>query len=90
MAGLIAQNLANETLEGGKRVKKKAKGLAAPFAQMTKDARFEGTFEVLVPVPDRVRPHRVALQFDSQSAAESWIHSPDGEDAIQLILSENR
>ena len=65
---------------------KKKKGLPPPYAQATKDTRFEGTFEVLVPVPDRVRPHRVAMQFDSQQAAESWIHSPDGEDAIAAIL----
>lgn len=65
---------------------KKKKGLPPPYAQLTKDARYEGTFEVLVPVPERVRPHRVALQFDSQAAAESWIHSPDGEDAIAEIL----
>jgi hypothetical protein len=67
---------------------KKKKGLNPPFAQLTKDARFEGTFEVLVPVPDRVRPQRVALQFDSQASAESWIHSPDGEDAIAAIMKE--
>ncbi len=67
---------------------KKKKGLPPPYAQPTKDARFEGTFEVLVPVPDRVRPHRVALQFDSQAAADSWIHSPDGEDAIAAIMKE--
>jgi antibiotic biosynthesis monooxygenase (ABM) superfamily enzyme len=39
-------------------------------------------------VPDRVRPHRVPLQFDSQASAESWIHSPDGEDAIAEIMKE--
>jgi hypothetical protein len=67
---------------------KKKKGLNLPYAQASKDARFEGTFEVLVPVPvpERVRPQRVALQFDSQAAAKSWIHSPDGEDAIAAIL----
>ena len=67
---------------------KKKKGLPPPYAQLTKDARFEGTFEVFVPVPDRVRPQRVSLQFDSQAAAESWIHSPEGEDAIAAILKE--
>lgn len=68
---------------------KKKKGLPPPFAQATKDARFEGTFEVMVPVEGRVRPHRVALQFETQAAAESWIHSPDGEDAIRLIMKES-
>ena len=67
---------------------KKKKGPPPPYAQATKDARFEGTFEVMVPVEGRVRPHRVALQFDSQAAAESWIHSPDGEDAIRAIIKE--
>lgn len=67
---------------------KKKKGLNPPYAEATKDMRFAGTFEVFVPVPDRVKPQRVALQFDSQGAAESWIHSPEGEDAIALILKE--
>jgi hypothetical protein len=71
-----------------RHMKKKAKGLPAPFAAPSKDARFEGTFEVFVPVADRNRPHKVALQFDTLAAAESWIHSPDGEDAIALILRE--
>ena len=67
---------------------KKKKGLPPPYAQLTKDARFEGTFEVFVPVEGRSKPHRVPLQFDTQGAAESWIHSPEGEDAIALILKE--
>jgi hypothetical protein len=67
---------------------KKNKKLPGPYAALTKDVRFEGTYEVFVPVPDRVKAHRVPLQFDSQSAAESWIHSPEGEDAIAEILSQ--
>jgi len=67
--------------------KKKDKGLPPPYAEATKDARFAGTFEVLVPVPDRVRPHRVGMQFETLAKAESWIHSPDGKDAIDEILS---
>jgi hypothetical protein len=67
---------------------KKKKGLASPYAEETKDMRFAGTFEVFVPVPDRVKPQRVPLQFDSKGAAESWIHSPEGEDAIAEILRE--
>jgi hypothetical protein len=67
---------------------KKKKGLAAPYAALTKDARFAGTFEVFVPVPDRVKAHRVPLQFDTEAAAQSWIHSPEGEDAIAQILAE--
>ncbi len=64
---------------------KKKKGLPAAYAEATKDARFAGTFEVLVPVEGRVRPHRVSQQFDSKAAAESWIYSPDGEAQIADI-----
>ena len=66
---------------------KKKKGLAAPFAALTKDIRFEGTYEVFVPVPERTKAHRVPLQFESEAAAQSWIHSPEGEDAIAQILT---
>jgi hypothetical protein len=68
-------------------MKKKDKGLPPPFAEATKDIRFAGTFEVLVPVPDRVRPHRVPLQFETLAKAESWIHSPEGKDSVQEILA---
>jgi hypothetical protein len=67
-------------------MKKKDKGLPPPFAEATKDTRFAGTFEVLIPVPDRVRPYRVPLQFESLAKAESWIHSPEGKDSIEEIL----
>lgn len=67
---------------------KKKKSLPSAYAEATKDMRYEGTFEVFVPVPDRVKAQRVPLQFDSQAAAESWIHSPDGTDAISQILNE--
>lgn len=52
-------------------MKRKDKGLPPPFAEATKDTRFAGTFEVLVPVPDRVKPHRVPLQFETLGKAES-------------------
>jgi hypothetical protein len=65
---------------------KKKKSLPGAYAALTKDSRFEGTFEVLVPVPDRVKPHRAAQQFPTMDAAESWIHSPEGKDAIEEIL----
>jgi hypothetical protein len=65
---------------------KKNKTLPGPYAAATKDTRFAGTFEVLIPAPDRVKPHRVPLQFESQESAESWIHSPDGKDTIAEIL----
>jgi len=67
-------------------MRKKDKGLPPPYAEETRDMRFAGTFEVLVPVPDRVKPQRVPLQFDSLAKAEGWIHSPEGKDAIDEIL----
>lgn len=59
-----------------------------PYAALTKDARFAGTFEVLVPVPGRNKPQRAAQQFATQKAAEDWIHSPDGVDAIDAIFDK--
>ena len=67
---------------------KKKKGLPPAYAEATKDARFAGTFEVFVPVEGRVRPHRVAQQFDSKHAADSWIFSPDGEAQIAEIRAK--
>jgi len=69
---------------------KKKKALPAPYAELTRDARFAGTYEVLVPAPDRVRPHRVPLQFPSKEAAETWIHSAEGKETIREILGEKR
>ncbi|HEY3776816.1 MAG TPA: hypothetical protein VGL35_02030 [Rhizomicrobium sp.] len=66
---------------------KKNKTLPGPYAAPTRDTRFAGTFEVLVPTPDRVKPHRVPLQFDTKESAESWIHSPEGKDTIAEILA---
>jgi len=65
---------------------KRKKSLPGAFAAPTKDTRFAGTFEVMVPVPDRVKPHRVAQQFETLETAEAWIHSPDGKDVIAEIL----
>jgi hypothetical protein len=59
------------------------------YAVLTKDSRFEGTFEVLVPVPDRIKPHRIAQQFATQKAAEDWIHSPEGSEAIDDLLAKS-
>lgn len=61
---------------------KKKKGPPPAYAEATRDQRFAGTFEVLVPVEGRVRPHRVPVQFASLAEAESWIFSPDGEAQI--------
>jgi len=69
-------------------MKKKEFRLPPPYATETKDARLAGTFEVLVPVPERNKPQRVPLQFPTLQAAEAWMHSPDGKDAIAEILKE--
>ena len=66
--------------------KNKTPRLAPPYAAETKDARLAGTFEVLIPVSNRNKPHRVPLQFPSLSAAEGWMHSPEGKDQIAEIL----
>ena len=71
-------------------MKKTKKTLPAPFAALTRDARFAGTYEVLVPVEGRVRPHRVPLQFATLENAESWIHSAEGKDAIGEIVTSER
>lgn len=61
-----------------------------PYAAETKDVRFAGTFEVLIPVAGRNKPQKVPLQFPTLSAAENWIHSPDGKDMIAEILEDAR
>ncbi len=65
-------------------MKKYAKPQA--YAAPTKDNRFAGTFEVLVPVPGRVKPHKLADQFPTQQAAEGWLHSDEGQDAIAHLF----
>jgi len=72
----------------GSMKEKRKNQLQAPYAAETRDARFAGTFEVLVPVPERNKPQKVPLQFPTMSAAENWIHSPDGKDMIADILKE--
>ena len=68
-------------------MKEKRKNQVPPaYAAETKDVRFAGTFEVLVPVPARNKPQKVPLQFPTLSAAENWIHSPEGKDMIADIL----
>ncbi len=69
---------------------KKQKSLPAPFAALTKDTRFAGTYEVLVPVPDRVKPHRVPLQFETLEQAQGWIFSPEGVEMIEDLLGDRR
>ncbi len=60
------------------------------YAVETKDQRFAGTFEVLVPVPDRVKPHRIAGQFPTMQAAEGWLHSDEGQDAIAELFAKEK
>jgi hypothetical protein len=72
----------------GSMKEKRKNRVPAPFAAETKDVRHAGTFEVLVPVPERNKPHKVPLQFPSLSAAENWIHSPEGKETIADILEE--
>lgn len=69
---------------------KKKTSLPGPYAALTKDTRFAGTFEVLVPVPGRVKPHRVPLQFETKESAESWIHSSEGKQTIAGLLNDAR
>ena len=72
----------------GSMKEKRKNQVPQPYAAETKDVRFAGTFEVLVPVPERNKPHKVPLQFDSLKAAEAWLHSPEGKDAIEEILED--
>jgi len=65
---------------------KKNKKLPPPYVAETKDTRFAGTFEVLVPVLGRNKPHRAAGNFPSQHAAEGWLHSDEGRDMVAEIL----
>jgi hypothetical protein len=69
---------------------KKNKKLPGAYVALTKDTRFEGTYEVLVPAPDRVKPHRVPLQFPTEQSAGSWIHSPEGVETIAKLLDSQR
>jgi hypothetical protein len=72
----------------GSMKEKRKNQVPPPCAAETKDVRFAGTFEVLVPVPERNKPQKVPLQFSSLSAAENWMHSPEGKEAIADILDE--
>ena len=69
---------------------KKQKTLPGPYAAPTKDMRFAGTYEVLGPAPDRVKPHRVPLQFASEQEANAWIHSSEGADMVAELLGTRR
>ena len=59
------------------------------FAEATKDTRHAGTWDVMVPVPDRVKPHKVSSNFPTQKAAEDWIHSDEGIETIDDLLDKS-
>ena len=67
---------------------KKNKKLPPAYVAETRDTRFAGTFEVLVPVPNRNKPQRAAGNFPSQHAAEGWLHSDEGKDMVAEILKD--
>lgn len=67
-------------------MKKYAKPQA--YAAPSKDTRVAGTFEVLVPIEGRSKPMRIAQSFDSQQAAEGWLHSDEGQDAIAAVAAD--
>lgn len=67
-------------------MKNKKPKLPPAYAAETKDTRFAGTFEVLVPVEGRNKPHKVPLQFKSLNEAEAWLHSAEGKDIVAGIL----
>lgn len=60
------------------------KAIVAP----TKDTRAQRMFEVLVPVPNRVKPYPMPVRFPTQQAAEAWIHSPEGSDMIDETIAK--
>ena len=72
----------------GSMKEKRKNQVPQPYAAETKDVRFAGTFEVPVPVPQRNKPQKVPLQCPTLSAAENWIHTPEGKDMIADILEE--
>lgn len=67
-------------------MKKKKHELPPPYTAETKDTRQAGTFEVLVPVEGRNKPHRIGPSFPSQHAAEAWLHSAEGKEAVAEVL----
>ena len=69
-------------------MRNKKHSLPPPFVSETKDSRFAGTFEVLIPVEGRNKPLRAPKQFPTQQAAEAWLHSPDGKDTIASLVED--
>jgi hypothetical protein len=67
-------------------MKKKKAGPPPPFTAESKDHRQAGTWEVLVPVEGRNKPHKAPRTFESQQQAEAWLHSAEGKEAVADIL----
>jgi hypothetical protein len=70
-------------------MKKKKYETPQPYATETRDQRFAGTFEVLIPVEGRNKPLRAPHQFETMQAAEAWLHSPDGKDSIAELIEDD-
>jgi hypothetical protein len=70
-------------------MKNKKPALQPPYTAETKDQRLAGKWEILVPVEGRNKHQRVARMFDSQQAAEAFLHSADGKDAVAEILEDS-
>jgi hypothetical protein len=70
-------------------MKNKKFKLPPPYAAETKDSRFAGTFEVLVPVLGRNKPHKVPLQFKSLNEAQAWLHSAEGRETVAGIVDSS-
>ncbi|HLY06347.1 MAG TPA: hypothetical protein VKR31_11425 [Rhizomicrobium sp.] len=66
-------------------MRKKKNEVPPPYAALTRDARFAGTYEVLVPAEGRARPYRVPLQFATKEKSETWIHSQEGKETINRL-----
>jgi antibiotic biosynthesis monooxygenase (ABM) superfamily enzyme len=70
-------------------MKNKKIKLPPAYAAETKDVRFAGTFEVLVPVLGRNKPHKVPLQFKSLNEAQAWLHSAEGRETVAEIVDSS-
>lgn len=67
-------------------MKKKKPALPQPYTAETKDQRLAGKWEILVPVEGRNKHQRVGRMFDNQHAAEAFLHSAEGKEAVAEIL----
>ncbi len=41
-----------------------------------------------MPVPNRVKPFPIPMRFETEQAAQSWIHSPEGIDMIDETIAK--